>query len=82
MEYLQKYKPDQYQALVKSGMLEQHLFETEAASSKWIVKNMKKTLRRYPCPNDPAGMAKWFIEIPELFRGAEETVRWMYIIGD
>lgn len=81
-EYLQKYKPAQYQALIQNGTLEQHLIEREAASSKWIVQNMRKTLRRYPCPDDAAGMVKWLIEMPELFRGAEETVWWMYIFGD
>ncbi len=81
-EYLEKYRPAQYLSLSKNGTLEQHLAEREAASSKWILQNMKKTLRRYPCPDDAAGMARWLAEMSELFRGAEETVWWMYIFGD
>lgn len=80
--YLQMYRPERYQALIQSGTLEQHLAETEAAASKWIEENMGKTIRWDPCPKDADGMAKWFTEMPSVFRGAEEVVSWMYIYGD
>lgn len=81
-EYLQKRKPEQYQVLVQSDTLEQHLAERETDANKWIVRSMKEALRKMPCPDDAANIVKWLSALKELLRGVEETAACLNILSD
>jgi hypothetical protein len=73
-EYLEKWHPEQYKAMVEDGTLEKHLAERQKAAQGWVNNIFEYSLKRYPFPSDNeiSSIVTWVRDMSEAVKSLDQ----------